>query len=130
VQNETRPNSYSELFGLRAAQYVRMSTDFQKYSTQNQADAIVEYATRRGLYLDRGSRNEDDTIGLKALSLSVFKQSFRFSVFGFRQPIGGAIRSRVSRHANSPALPCGTGPRILLSKVLCCIVAYERISRR
>jgi DNA invertase Pin-like site-specific DNA recombinase len=33
---------------IPAAQYLRMSTDHQKYSTQNQADAIAEYASRRG----------------------------------------------------------------------------------
>lgn len=39
--------------------YVRMSTDHQKYSTENQADAIREYAARKGLeivetYADEG----------------------------------------------------------------------------
>ena len=43
----------------RAAEYVRMSTDHQRYSTENQADAIREYAARRGLtiiktYADHG----------------------------------------------------------------------------
>lgn len=33
----------------RAAQYVRMSTEHQQYSTENQADAIAEYARKRGL---------------------------------------------------------------------------------
>lgn len=33
---------------VRAAQYVRMSTEHQKYSTANQADAIAEYAVARG----------------------------------------------------------------------------------
>ena len=33
---------------VRAAQYVRMSTDHQKYSTENQADAIAAYAEQRG----------------------------------------------------------------------------------
>ena len=28
---------------IRAAQYVRMSTEHQKYSTENQADIIAEY---------------------------------------------------------------------------------------
>jgi len=37
----------------RAAQYVRMSTDHQKYSTQNQADAIAAYAGQRGLSIVR-----------------------------------------------------------------------------
>src|SRR5260221_6777265 len=43
----------------RAAQYVRMSTEHQKYSTENQGDAIREYADRHGLgivstYADEG----------------------------------------------------------------------------
>lgn len=43
----------------RAAEYVRMSTDHQKYSTENQADAIRAYAARRNLqivktYADEG----------------------------------------------------------------------------
>jgi DNA invertase Pin-like site-specific DNA recombinase len=33
---------------LRAAQYLRMSTEHQKYSLQNQADAISRYAERHG----------------------------------------------------------------------------------
>jgi hypothetical protein len=32
-----------------AAQYVRMSTEHQKYSTENQAEAMRQYATRRGI---------------------------------------------------------------------------------
>lgn len=44
---------------LRAAQYVRMSTDHQKYSTENQAEIIREYADRHGFeivqtYADEG----------------------------------------------------------------------------
>ena len=33
---------------MRAAQYVRMSTEHQKYSTENQAEVIAQYAARRG----------------------------------------------------------------------------------
>jgi predicted site-specific integrase-resolvase len=44
---------------LRAAEYVRMSTDHQKYSTENQSDAIKHYAETRGIeivctYADEG----------------------------------------------------------------------------
>jgi len=44
---------------VRAAQYVRMSTEHQKYSTDNQATAIASYAARRGYeivttYADEG----------------------------------------------------------------------------
>lgn len=43
----------------KAAMYVRMSTDHQKYSTENQSDAIKEYARLKGLeivetYADEG----------------------------------------------------------------------------
>jgi DNA invertase Pin-like site-specific DNA recombinase len=38
---------------FRAAEYVRMSTEHQKYSTENQGDAIREYATRRGMEIVR-----------------------------------------------------------------------------
>jgi DNA invertase Pin-like site-specific DNA recombinase len=43
----------------RAAQYVRMSTEHQRYSTENQADAIAQYAARYNLrvvrsYIDKG----------------------------------------------------------------------------
>jgi DNA invertase Pin-like site-specific DNA recombinase len=34
---------------FRAAQYVRMSTEHQQYSTDNQADKINEYAEKRGI---------------------------------------------------------------------------------
>jgi len=36
-----------------AAEYVRMSTDHQKYSTENQSEAIREYALRRGFKIDK-----------------------------------------------------------------------------
>ena len=44
---------------VRAAEYVRMSTEHQKYSTENQADALRRYAERRGMeivqtYADQG----------------------------------------------------------------------------
>lgn len=39
-QGETAP--------IRVAQYVRMSTEHQQYSTANQADVIAEYAAKRG----------------------------------------------------------------------------------
>jgi len=44
---------------MRAAEYVRMSTEHQQYSTQNQNDKIREYAAQRGIeivktYADEG----------------------------------------------------------------------------
>ena len=38
---------------VRAAQYVRMSTEHQKYSTENQADVIAKYAEQRGFEIVR-----------------------------------------------------------------------------
>ena len=43
---------------LRAAQYVRMSTDHQQYSTENQAETIREYAARHGLLIVRSYADE------------------------------------------------------------------------
>ncbi len=37
----------------RAAQYVRMSTEHQQYSTENQADVLREYAAKRGFEIIR-----------------------------------------------------------------------------
>ena len=42
----------------RAAQYVRMSTDHQRYSTQNQAAAIAVYAAQRDLVIVRDYADE------------------------------------------------------------------------
>ena len=38
---------------IPAAQYVRMSTEHQRYSTANQADAIAQYASRNGMEIVR-----------------------------------------------------------------------------
>lgn len=38
---------------IRAAQYVRMSTEHQKYSTANQSDAIARYAATHGMTIVR-----------------------------------------------------------------------------
>ncbi len=51
---EAKPHS-----DMRAVEYVRMSTEHQQYSTENQASKIREYASRRGIevirtYADQG----------------------------------------------------------------------------
>ena len=46
-------NTESEPTRRRAAEYVRMSTEHQKYSTENQSDAIRAYAEERGFELVR-----------------------------------------------------------------------------
>ena len=44
---------------ISAAQYIRMSTDHQQFSTKNQSDVILEYAQKHGYkiiksYVDEG----------------------------------------------------------------------------
>ncbi|GGP23796.1 recombinase family protein [Silvimonas iriomotensis] len=43
---------------LRAAEYVRMSTEHQQYSTENQADRIREYALRNHIHIVRTYADE------------------------------------------------------------------------
>ena len=55
----TSPSSEQAHVAVRAAEYVRMSTEHQQYSTQNQVDRIREYARQRGIevvktYADEG----------------------------------------------------------------------------
>ncbi|MEW6344525.1 MAG: recombinase family protein [Pseudomonadota bacterium] len=49
---------------IRAAEYVRMSTEHQQYSTENQRDRIREYAARRGLNIVR-TYADDGKSGLR-----------------------------------------------------------------
>ena len=49
---------------VRAAQYVRMSTEHQQYSTENQADVLREYAAKRGYEIVR-TYADDGKSGLK-----------------------------------------------------------------
>jgi len=57
--------TWSESDGVRAAEYVRMSTDHQRYSTENQSDAIRRYAAQRGFEIVRTYADE----GKSGLSL-------------------------------------------------------------
>ena len=38
---------------IRAAEYIRMSTEHQQYSTENQAEAIRQYAEQRNMEIVR-----------------------------------------------------------------------------
>jgi len=58
-QENTDGEGQTQTSLFRAAQYVRMSTEHQQYSTENQGDKIKEYAARRGIeiiktYADEG----------------------------------------------------------------------------
>ena len=47
-----------------AAQYIRMSTDYQRYSIENQAAVVAAYAQLHGLSIVRTYRDEGES-GLK-----------------------------------------------------------------
>lgn len=49
---------------VRAAQYIRMSTEHQQYSTENQADVIRDYAAKRGFEIV-GTYADEGKSGLK-----------------------------------------------------------------
>src|SRR3982074_1829252 len=70
----------------RGAKYVRMSTEHQKYSTENQAEAIEQYAARRDLVIVRTYADEgksglrlDGRDALKRLIADVQSGSADFS---------------------------------------------------
>lgn len=58
---------------VRAAEYVRMSTDHQKYSTENQAEAIRQYAAARGVEIVR-TYTDAGKSGLKIDGRDALKQ--------------------------------------------------------
>lgn len=57
----------------RAAQYVRMSTEHQRYSTENQSDAIAHYAEQRGIEIVRTYSDEGKS-GLRIQGRDGLKQ--------------------------------------------------------
>ncbi len=66
-------SSQSNPSATRAVEYVRMSTEHQQYSTENQREIIHQYAERRGMmivrtYTDAGKSGLriDGRDGLKA----------------------------------------------------------------
>jgi DNA invertase Pin-like site-specific DNA recombinase len=58
---------------MRAAQYVRMSTEHQKYSTENQSEALHQYAARRGIEIVRTYADEGKS-GLRLDGRDALKQ--------------------------------------------------------
>ena len=58
---------------MRAAQYVRMSTEHQKYSTENQAEIISLYAAQRGFEIVRTYADEGKS-GLRIDGRDALKQ--------------------------------------------------------
>ena len=58
---------------MRAAQYVRMSTEHQRYSTENQSDAIANYAEQRNIQIVRTYSDEGKS-GLRIQGRDGLKQ--------------------------------------------------------
>jgi DNA invertase Pin-like site-specific DNA recombinase len=61
---------------VRAAQYVRMSTEHQQYSTKNQSDVIREYASKRGYEIVRTYADAGKS-GLRILGREALQQLIR-----------------------------------------------------
>jgi predicted site-specific integrase-resolvase len=72
---------------VRAAQYVRMSTEHQKYSTENQAEALQQYAARRGIEIVRTYADEGKS-GLRLDGRDALKQLI-VNRRGIRTPFSG-----------------------------------------
>jgi DNA invertase Pin-like site-specific DNA recombinase len=53
TSNPIASSSQHNIEAIRAAEYVRMSTEHQQYSTENQREIIREYAQRRGMTIVR-----------------------------------------------------------------------------
>lgn len=56
--SEYRTGDEPEAARIRAAEYVRMSTEHQQYSTENQADILRSYAAARGIEIVRTYADE------------------------------------------------------------------------
>jgi DNA invertase Pin-like site-specific DNA recombinase len=80
------PNWRAGEVSLRAAQYVRMSTEHQRYSTENQADTIAQYAVRYGFEIVRTYADHGKS-GLRIEGRDALKQllsDVESGVAGFR----------------------------------------------
>jgi DNA invertase Pin-like site-specific DNA recombinase len=53
LQNHTTDVEPTDSPAIKAVEYVRMSTEHQQYSTENQSAKIREYAARRGIEIIR-----------------------------------------------------------------------------
>lgn len=58
ASEESTNDALDRPINFRAAEYVRMSTEHQQYSTENQGDKIREYAAQRGIEIVRTYADE------------------------------------------------------------------------
>ena len=73
VTTSTPSASSNDQPPVRAAQYVRMSTEHQQYSTANQEDVIQAYAAKRGIQIVRTYADEGKS-GLSVAGRKSLKQ--------------------------------------------------------
>ena len=71
-QENTNGEGQTQASLFRAAEYVRMSTEHQQYSTENQADKIREYAARRGIEIIKTYADAGKTKPLQAAGSKTF----------------------------------------------------------
>jgi DNA invertase Pin-like site-specific DNA recombinase len=108
----------------RAAQYVRMSTDMQKYSTENQKTLIALYAAREGFeivktYADEGKSGLSikGRVGLQQLLQDVRDGNADFgTVLVYDVSRWGVSKMLMKApitnfYAERPASRCGTAPK-------------------
>ena len=63
-ENDSSGGGNGKVSEFWAAQYVRMSTEHQKYSAHNQADNVREYADKRGIEIVRIYANDGTVCSL------------------------------------------------------------------
>lgn len=71
--HDESPGAPKSRRAIRGAQYVRMSTEHQRYSTENQSDAIAQYAEQRGIDIVRTYSDEGKS-GLRIQGRDGLKQ--------------------------------------------------------
>jgi len=122
ARSEDEKPSFDRSAPIRAAEYVRMSTEHQKYSTDNQRDEIRRYAASRGYeivrsYVDEGKSGLDigGREGLQALITDVKEGRADFSAIlvydisrwgRFLDSDEGAHYEFVCRHAGIQLVYC------------------------
>src|ERR1700686_3656026 len=92
---------------FRAAQYVRMSTDYQRYSIENQAAVIAAYAQAHDLSIVRTYRDEGES-GLKLKNRPGLIMPTSITSWSTTLAVGGVFRTSMrapttSSSANRPA---------------------------
>lgn len=79
--DESSPDMSDRPVALLAAEYVRMSTEHQQYSTENQSEKIREYAERRNMQIVRTYADQGKS-GLRIDGRQALQQLIKDVEFG------------------------------------------------